>query len=289
MFKRVIVGMLHSFCAVILTGGCFEISAMHDTESRDLVERIAENHTKTALTQKHNQDDSVFGTEVLPETTIESKYGKLTFTAISVPYFAKGTDAYDCVLYVRDKLKQISSDPLAIASFQIMSDFCKNMSPLWLQGEQFFDPATELCANCEEFKEFWYATYISLRSRLFERGMLEDYGIGYFFGRPPFLRLFCPLFRYNNCEVSNSVLLAVGYYLESLYEYSEGVRSNSFLPADYRRVLMEKIDKTPKLFMNVLAWVFEQASKDMEAQNEMQSQQLLLFGFFPPDPIVLNK
>lgn len=243
----------------------------------------------TDLYHKFNVDNNIFGMTILPEIETDSEYGKLIFTTVSVPIYERETTAYNCILYVEEKLRKIAIKPHSIASFHIMNDFCDEMSTFLSYGTKNVSQTVETCANCQEFMEFWYSIWVSLRSRLFELGLIRDFGIGNYFGKIPYLNIFSSLFVFNDKKVSNEELFATGFCLEILYNYHKGIRSNSFLPITLSYKQMKNIEEQPIPEKNILSWSFNQGFKNKDVQNKMHDCNLILFGFFPPQPIILSE
>jgi hypothetical protein len=230
----------------------------------------------------------IFGMQILPEMISESEYGKLTFTSVSVPIFEEGTVAHSCVLYVENQLKQTSKEPHTIASFKIIDNFCEQMDFLFFKERKHRPQPVIECEQCREFKDFWYSIYVSIRARLFELDKVEDYGLASFFCKLPFLKLYCPLFKYNDEDVPIDILPAAGYYLTTLYEHLDGETSEDCFPGTYHRVLMKKIEDSDMPKKNIVSWAFTEAFADEQAQASMREHPILLFGFFPPEPVLLR-
>lgn len=244
----------------------------------------------TDLNNKFNADNNIFGMTVLPEIEIESEYGKLTFTTVSVPMYERETTVYNCILCVEEKLRQIAMKPHSISSFHIMDYFCEELSSFQWGDMKNASQTTESCMDCQEFLEFWYSISVSLRSRLFELGLIRDFGVGHYFGKIPYLNIFSSLFVFNDKKVSNGELFAAGFCLEILHKFNNGLHSNDFLPSTLHYKQMKQIEEQQSIpEKNIMSWSFNQGSKNKDVQNEINDCTLMLFGFFPPKTIILSE
>lgn len=98
---------------------------------------------------------------------------------------------------MEEKLTQIAIKPYSIASFHIMNDFYDELSSFLFHGTTNVNQIVEACSNCQEFLEFWYSIFVSLRSRLSELGLIINFGVGYYFEKIPYFNQFSSLFIFN--------------------------------------------------------------------------------------------
>ena len=195
------------------------------------------------------QSSDLFGQEILPESTFESEYGKLTLKGVVVPDFSSDEIGAACLKKEFDNLK----------SFLEENDLSKKRIIASKIFENEFSWEDTYSEKSETFSEFIRILKASILARLFETGYSLNNQLCREFGYEQYACLSSGMVCYNDSPVIQPFSCAGGIYAYCLkYVLNQDI----FCPPDYIDLRDEIINEgIPN--HNYLSWAFSQASNNI--------------------------
>ena len=195
------------------------------------------------------QSSDLFGQEILPESTFESEYGKLTLKGVVVPDFSSDEIGAACLKKEFDNLK----------SFLEENDLSKKRIIASKIFENEFSWEDTYSEKSETFSEFVRILKASILARLFETGYSLNNQLCREFGYEQYACLSSGMVCYNDSPVIQPFSCAGGIYAYCLkYVLNQDI----FCPPDYIDLRDEIINEgIPN--HNYLSWAFSQASNNI--------------------------
>ena len=195
------------------------------------------------------QSSDLFGQEILPESTFESEYGKLTLKGVVVPDFSSDEIGAACLKKEFDNLK----------SFLEENDLSKKRIIASKIFENEFSWEDTYSEKSETFSEFVRILKASILARLFETGYSLNNQLCREFGYEQYACLSSGMVCYNDSPVIQPFSCAGGIYAYCLkYVLNQDI----FCPPDYIDLRDEIINEGIPTH-NYLSWAFSQASNNI--------------------------
>ena len=195
------------------------------------------------------QSSDLFGQEILPESTFESEYGKLTLKGVVVPDFSSDEIGAACLKKEFDNLK----------SFLEENDLSKKRIIASKIFENEFSWEDTYSEKSETFSEFIRILKASILARLFETGYSLNNQLCREFGYEQYACLSSGMVCYNDSPVIQPFSCAGGIYAYCLkYVLNQDI----FCPPDYIDLRDEIINEGIPTH-NYLSWAFSQASNNI--------------------------
>lgn len=195
------------------------------------------------------QSSDLFGQEILPESTFESEYGKLTLKGVVVPDFSSDEIGAACLKKEFDNLK----------SFLEENDLSKKRIIASKIFENEFSWEDTYSEKSETFSEFVRILKASILARLFETGYSLNNQLCREFGYEQYACLSSGMVCYNDIPVIQPFSCAGGIYAYCLkYVLNQDI----FCPPDYIDLRDEIINEGIPTH-NYLSWAFSQASNNI--------------------------
>ena len=224
-----------------------------------------------------SQPSDLFGKEILPQCTFESKYGKLKFKKIVVPDFSESKVQLELLTKQFDDIKAFMKEDDLLKKNKIVSRLFMETRGFTPKADGYeFDNKNDFITSAQERQmDFRNLLRMGILFRLFETGVSMHYSICLEFGFDSFNSTVAEdcldsLMSYNGNAVIQPLACAAGIYILCLGKYfiPETVCSHDF-PDTLAKIKELGIPRN-----NFLSWALFNASSDNALLNFVSKSKI---------------